>query len=356
MSSTATATTGAGAGRAPETIRRILVPALGGPERLTLVESPAPEPTLGEVRVRTLAAGVSYPDLLIREGTYPGGPRPPFTPGYDLVGVVDRLGPGVTGLAVGDVVAAITVFGAYADAVCVPQEHLAPVPAGVDPAVAVCLAFNYITAFQMLTRTVRLHPGARVLVHGAAGGIGTAALEIGRVAGLQLYGTATGAGCDVVRRLGATPVDHRREDFMHRIRELTGEGVDVVLDGIGGTVSLRSYRTLAPQGVLVLFGHYATLVHGRRSATRVAAFYAAGALTLAANALPGGRSVRTYQSAVLRDRHPDWYRADLATLFQLLAEGHLKPLIAARIPLAEARQAHERLAGGGVQGKLVLTP
>jgi NADPH2:quinone reductase len=356
MSGTAPTTTGTGAGRGPETIRRILVPALGGPERLTLVESPTPEPTLGEVRVRVLAAGVSYPDVLIREGTYPGGPRPPFTPGYDLVGVVDELGPGVTGLAVGDAVAAITVSRAYAEAVCVRQEHLAPVPAGVEPAVAVCLAFNYITACQMLTRTVRPRPGARVLVHGAAGGIGTAALEIGRVAGLELYGTATGAGCDVVRRLGATAIDHRGEDFVRRVRELTGDGVDVVLDGIGGIVSLRSYRALAPHEVLVLFGHYATLVRGRRSAPRVAAFYAAGALTLAANALPGGRHVRTYQSAVLRDRHPDWYRADLATLFQLLAEGHLQPLIAARMRLAEAPQAHERLAGGGVQGKLVLTP
>lgn len=245
--STGSSTRGEAAGApSPGTIRRVLVSAFGGPDRLWLVESPPAEPALGQVRVRTLAAGVSYPDLLIREGTYPAAPTPPFTPGYDLVGVVDRVGPGVAGWAVGDVVAAITVVGSYADAVCVPAEHVAPVPAGMDPAVAVCLAFNYITALQMLTRTVRVRPGARVLVHGAAGGIGTAALELGRVAGLNLYGTATGAGVEVVGNLGATAIDYRGEDFVRRVRELTGQGVDVVLDGIRDAVAVRSFRALGP--------------------------------------------------------------------------------------------------------------
>lgn len=355
--STGSSTRGEAAGApSPGTIRRVLVSAFGGPDRLWLVESPPAEPALGQVRVRTLAAGVSYPDLLIREGTYPAAPTPPFTPGYDLVGVVDRVGPGVAGWAVGDVVAAITVVGSYADAVCVPAEHVAPVPAGMDPAVAVCLAFNYITALQMLTRTVRVRPGARVLVHGAAGGIGTAALELGRVAGLNLYGTATGAGVEVVGNLGATAIDYRGEDFVRRVRELTGQGVDVVLDGIRDAVAVRSFRALGP-------GWRPGAVRALLDADRwtaqcptVAIFYAAGALVLAGNLLPGGRRVRTYQSALTRDRHPDWYRADLATLFRLHADGHLHPLIAARLPLSQARSAHELLARGGVQGKIVLVP
>jgi NADPH2:quinone reductase len=229
------------------------------------------------------------------------------------------------------------------------------VPAGVDPAEAVCLAFNYITAYQMLVRTARVHPGDRVLVQGAAGGVGSAALEIGRTARLELYGTASGAGCEVVAGLGATPIDDRADDFVHRIRELTGDGVDVVLDGIGGEVVLRSYRVLAPGGRLVMYGHYSTLVAGRRSAKRVAVFHATGALALATNPLPRGRRVLTYQSAKTRDRHPEWYRADLGLLFRLLAEGHLHPIVAARLPLTEARRAHELLARG-VRGKLVLVP
>ncbi|WP_028927938.1 zinc-binding dehydrogenase [Pseudonocardia acaciae] len=337
--------------------RRIRVAAFGGPERLTLVEEPEPEPALGEVRVRSLAVGVGYPDLLIREGTYPGGPTPPFTPGYDLVGTVDKLGAGVAGFAPGETVAAITVFGGYADLVCVPAEHLAPVPAGVDPAEAVCLALNYITAYQMLVRVAHARPGARVLVHGAAGGVGSAALEVARPARLAAYGTATGAGLDVVANLGAAPIDYQSEHVTARVRELTGgDGVDIVLDGIGGATSLRSYRALAPRGQLILYGHYSTLVAGRRSTTRLAAFYAAGALALAANALPGGRRVRTYRSAITRDLHPDWYRHDLSVLFRLHADGHLHPIVAARLPLTQARQAHELLAGGEVHGKIVLMP
>ncbi len=342
-------------GVATGSIRRVVVSRYGGPEELRLVQDAAPQPARGEVRVRTLAAGVSFPDVLIREGTYPGGPPPPFTPGYDLVGVVDALGPAAAGFDLGEVVAAITVVGGYADAVCVPQQHLARVPAQVDPAEAVCLAFNYITAYQLLTRAARVRPGERVLVHGGAGGVGSAALELAAVAKLEAYATASGTGGKVVAELGATPIDYRGEDFVRRIHALTGDGADVVLDGIGGTVALRSVRALAPGGRLVMYGHYATLVGGRRDTRKVAIFYAAGALAFAANLLPG-RRVLAYQSAKTRDRHPDWYRTDLAALFRLLADGHLHPLIAGRLPLTEVRHAHELLARGGVHGKLVLIP
>lgn len=194
------------------------------------------------------------------------------------------------------------------------------------------------------------------MVHGAAGGVGSAAVEIGRVAGLELYGTATGPGCDVVDKLGATPIDYQSKDFVDRIHELTSGGVDVVLDGIGGVTSLRSYRALVPHGRLIMYGHYSTLINGRRSAKRLAIFYAAGALAFAANAIPGGRRIRMYQSAITRDRHPDWYRTDVELLFRLHLDGHLHPLIAARLPLSAARQAHELLAKGGVHGKIVLIP
>ncbi|SCL61157.1 NADPH2:quinone reductase [Micromonospora citrea] len=340
---------------AHRTIRRVVVSGHGGPERLTLVRDVLPEPGPGEVRVRTLAVGVGFPDVLMREGTYPGGPKPPFTPGYDLVGVVEALGPGVTGVEPGERVAAITVFGSYADAVSVPRQHLVRMPDGVDPAEAVCLALNYVTAYQALHRVARAGPGERVLVHGGAGGVGSAALEIAATMGLSAYATATGSGCDVVLGLGATPVDFRREDFVRRIRELTGDGIDVVLDGVGGVVAARSVRVLRPGGRLVMYGHYSTLAGGRRNLRRLTLFYAAGALAFAGNLLPG-RRVRTYRSARTRDRHPDWYRRDLGELFRWLAAGRLRPLVAARLPLDGARQAHERLAAGGTHGKLVLVP
>lgn len=334
--------------------KRIVVPRHGGPELMRVIEEDLPEPGEGQVRVRILAVGIGFPDLLIREGTYPGSPKAPFTPGYDLVGVVDKRGPGSSLFTEGQRVAALTVWGSYTQFLCLPERELVAVPEGLDPAEAVSLVLNYVTAFQLLHRAARVKPGERVLVHGAAGGVGTALLQLGKLAELELYGTATGAKCETVARLGATPIDYQREDFVRRLQSLTGGGVDVVLDGIGGRVSWRSYRALRAGGRLVLFGHFATLVGGRKRLGKVLAFYAYAAATFLMNLIPDGRRVRTYRIALWKQRHPDWFREDLGTLFHLLSEGKVAPLVARRLPLVEARRAHELLGAGGVVGKLVL--
>src|SRR6266542_3670260 len=166
---------------------RIIVTHYGGPSALRVVEEECPEPRNGEARVRVLAAGVSLPDLMAREGIHPETPRVPFTPGWDLVGVVDRLGDGVAGIEPGHTVAAMPISGAYAEFVCLPQRELVPVPFGLDAAEAVSLVLNYVTAYQMLHRSAKVRPGQRVLIHGAAGGVGTALLQLGRLAGLEMY-------------------------------------------------------------------------------------------------------------------------------------------------------------------------
>ena len=174
-------------------MKRVVVDHYGGPEVLKVVEEDAPRPGPGEVRVRVLAAGVSFTDAQIRAGTYIGGPKPPFTPGYELVGVVEELGPGCERLREGDRVGALTVWGADAERVCVPEKYAVEVPEDLDPAEVVSLIFPYMTAYQMLHRTARVQRGETVLVHGAAGRVGTAALELGAVAGLRLIGTCFGA-------------------------------------------------------------------------------------------------------------------------------------------------------------------
>src|SRR6266511_400858 len=156
---------------------RIVVTHYGGPDALRVVEEECPEPKDGEVRVRVLAAGVSLPDIMAREGVHPETPPVPFTPGWDLVGVVDRLGAGVPGVQPGQMVAAMPIHGAYAGFVCLPQHELVPVPPGLDAAEAVCLVLNYITAHQMMHRVAKVRPGQRALIHGAAGGVGTALLQ-----------------------------------------------------------------------------------------------------------------------------------------------------------------------------------
>src|SRR4029453_17571875 len=160
----------------------------GGPDALRVIEEECPEPKQGEVRVRVLAAGVSLPDLMMREGVHPETPPVPFTPGWDLVGVVDRLGDRVSKIEPGQIVAALPISGACAEYVCVPQRELVPVPSGLDPAEAVSLILNYVTAYQMLHRSAKVRPGQRVLIHGAAGGVGSALLQLGRLAGLEMYG------------------------------------------------------------------------------------------------------------------------------------------------------------------------
>src|SRR5947209_10264192 len=181
---------------------RIIVTHYGGPDELRVIEEECPEPKRGEVRVRVLAAGVSLPDLLMREGVHPETPRLPFTPGWDLIGVVDRLGAGVSGLEPGQIVAALPIHDAYAEFVCLPQRELVPVPSGLDDAEAVSLILNYITAYQMLHRSAQVKPGQRVLFHGASGGVGTALLQLGRLAELEMYGTCSSRGAPAVTELG----------------------------------------------------------------------------------------------------------------------------------------------------------
>jgi len=336
---------------------RVVVTRHGGPDVLQMVEEDIPEPWAGEVRVKVLAAGVSAYDLMFRgSGALPGTPRVPFTLGTDVVGVVDKLGEGVSSVELGQMVAGATFsldgLGGYTEFICLPESELVPVPSGVDPAEAVCVVVNYLTAHMALHRTANVQCGERVLVQGAAGGVGTALLQLGQLAGLKMYGTASEYNHELVSALGATPIDYRTEDFVTRIRtltkgeDLTGEGVDVVFDPIGGARQLwRSYRALRKGGRLVWFGVVAT----KKKGLRVIPFTL---LTIALlKLIPDGK-----QAPLFPDLGEDnaWYRETLAELLGLLAEGKIKPVVAERIPLIEAVREHELLERGGYAGKAVL--
>jgi NADPH:quinone reductase-like Zn-dependent oxidoreductase len=351
--------------------KRVVVDHFGGPEVLKVVEEDVPQAGPGEVRVKVLAAGVSFTDAQLRAGTYiPGGPKPPFTPGYELVGVVEELGPGCSRLRVGDRIGALTVWGADAERVCVPEAGVVNVPEDLDPAEVVSLLFPYMTAYQVIHRTAMAKGGEAVLVHGAAGRVGVAELELGAVAGLRLYGTCSADDRATVEQLGAVAIDYRNEDFLARVRELTGgDGVDVVLDSLGGPISLRSFRALRPGGRLVVFGRYATLSNGHKNRAAVVEWYAAVVAVFLWGKLSPGRRVLKYQIQRFRDhtrwrdgavggepRYPEWFREDFATLTQLLREGKIHPVVAERLPLTEARRAHELLETSASKGKLVLVP
>jgi len=339
---------------------RIIVTHYGGPEELRVVEEACPEPKDDEVRVRVLAAGVALPDIMAREGVHPETPPVPFTPGWDLVGVVERLGGGVSGIEPGQIVAAMPIHGAYAEFVCLPQSELVPVPSGLDAAEAVSLVLNYITAYQMLHRSAKVRRGQRVLIHGAAGGVGTALLQLGRLTGLEMYGTCSSRNAQAVSDLGGIPIDYQHQDFVEEIHRLTSEGVDVVFDGIGGTHIWRSRKALRSGGKVVAYGLTSSLREGRLASgrsgrrhrfreIRIFGLYIAGGWLL-----PSRKRVVPYSIQWLKRLRPAQFRQDLITLFDLLQQQKLKPLIAQRFPLVEARHAHEMLGKGGVTGKIVL--
>jgi NADPH:quinone reductase-like Zn-dependent oxidoreductase len=333
--------------------RRVLISRHGGPEVLEVVDDALPEPKAGEVRVRVVAAGVSFADLLMRRGLYRPAPPLPFTPGYDIVGTVDRNGDGAAQFAPGRMVAALTVTGGCAQYLNVAESELVPVPEGLDPAAAVSLILNYVTAWQLLHRAASPPAGARVLVHAAAGGVGTAVLELGKLAGFELFGTASKPKHAVVSSRGAVPIDYRSEDFLARIRELTGDGVDLALDPIGGMTWWRSYRALRSRGTLLAYGISSIIgPSGARRAAAVGSFALLGAMQL----IPDGRSARFYAITTMKKQHPDWFREDLAGLFDLLARKKVTPLVEARLPLAAAARAQQLLERGETTGKLVLLP
>ena len=342
--------------------RRVLVTHYGGPEALQVVEEECPEPKTGQVRVKVLAAGVSLPDILAREGIHPETPRLPFTPGWDLVGVVDRFGDHVSGIETGQIVAAMPISGAYAEFVCLPPPELVPVPPGLEPSEAVSLILNYITAYQMLHRSVQVKPGERVLIHGASGGVGTALLQLGHLVGLEMYGTCSSRGASAVSDLGGIPIDYKNQDFIKEIHRLTGDGVDVVFDGIGGSNLWRSREALRPGGTIVVYGFTSKLREGRLASGRSAGrhrFREAAILGLYIVRnwfLSGRKRMIPYSIQTLKRLTPTLFRQDLHALVDLLQQQKIKPIIAQRFPLAEARQAQELLGTGGVIGNIVLVP
>jgi NADPH2:quinone reductase len=324
---------------------RIVVPKHGGPEVLQVVAEDLPEPQAGEVRIRVLTAGVSAFDLMIRSSWFPGFPSTPFTPGADIVGDVERLGAGVSSIATGQRIAAgpFPTNGGYTEYLCLPADDVVPVPSGVDSAEAVCLVANYLTA-DLALRTADVQRGNRVLIQGAAGGVGTALIELGRLAGLEMYGTASAHNHELVTGLGATPIDYRIEDVAQRVRNLTGDGVDAVFDPIGGARQLwRSNQALRKGGRLVWFGVAATADSGVRVIPITLA--TVGLLKL----LPDGKKI-----SITPDVSDPAQRQRLSGLLDSLEAGQLKPVVADRIPLAEAARAHELLERGGHAGKFVL--
>jgi NADPH:quinone reductase-like Zn-dependent oxidoreductase len=292
--------------------------------------------------VRVRAAGVGSTDLIMLAGNYRYAPKIPFVPGYEIAGVVDAVGAGVTGFALGQRVAALTVYGGYAEVPVREAELFVTIPDSVSDRDAAAVILNYGTAWPMIHRVANVRAGETALVTGAAGGVGTAALQLLRLAGVRTYGDASASEHATVRSLGATPIDYRAGLIDRLTRALVPSGVDYVFDAIGGA----NIGALRRGGTLVAFG----FIGAPGKLSQLALF-----VNIFLGARLRGCVGKFYGITMLYRKDPKPLREDLAKIFALLAGKKIDPLISRTFPLLEAREALELLASGSVEGKIVLT-
>lgn len=329
--------------------RVVRVRGSGGPEVLHIETEPLRAPRAGEVLVAVSRAGVAFGDVMRRRGVL--APPSAFVPGYDIAGTVIAAGTGST-VATGSRVVALmprTGFGGYADHVILGADTVARVPDGVDDDTAIALGLNYITAHQLLERFAPLSRGHAVLVHGAGGGVGQAVLDLSRRAGLRVYGTASAPKHEAVRALGGIPIDYRSVDFVEVLREAEPDGVDVVIDGIGGQHLQRSAACIRRGGTLVALGVSGDVGSGLLGVLTSQRHY------LGLKLWPNGIRVKQYAIGLSRGCSPAACRDDWSTLLGLAADGEIAPRIGAVFPLEAVREAHASMDAASRAGKILLS-
>jgi NADPH:quinone reductase-like Zn-dependent oxidoreductase len=335
-------------------MRSVWITRTGPPEVLEVRESPDPTPAAGEVLVRTRAAGINFADVMARLGLYPDAPKLPCVVGYEVAGTIERVGSGVTGVKSGDRVVALTRFGGYTEAIAVPEAQVFPMPAAMSFEEAAAVPVNYLTAVLMLRHFGNVRQGDRVLVHAAAGGVGMAAIQLCRIAGAEVIGTASASKHAALRDAGvAHAIDYRTQDFEQEVKRITGgRGVDIVLDATGAFG--KSYRTLAPLGRLVCFGLSGAATG--RVPSRLAARGRIGRLP----GLQPNKLMNDNKAVIGVNLGHLWDRIELlrGEMLGLLADydaGRIAPVVGKTFPLVQAAAAHRFIQERQNVGKVLLT-
>lgn len=337
-------------------MKAIQVTRLGPPEVLQLRELPDPQPAGGEVRIRVRAAGINFADVLARVGVYTGTPKPPFVPGLEVAGEIDAVGPHVVERQPGERVMVFTRFNGYAERVVVPETQAAPFPARMSFEEAAALPVNYLTAYHAMFFMGNLKKGERVLIHAAAGGVGVAATQLAKIAGAEIFGTASPGKHDFIRQQGVVhAIDYRSRDFEAEVTRLTGgAGVHMVLDAVGGRSFAKSYRLLAPTGRLVVFGFSSALKgKSRLSLLRAIPEYLAMPRFSPMDLIQTNRAVIGVHLGLFGREQPILV-PQLQKLFEYYEQGLIRPHIGKIFPLAEAAAAHHYLQDRKSVGKLLL--
>ena len=335
-------------------MRAVWIPRPGPPEVLEVREGPDPVVKPNQVLIRVKASGVNFADISARLGVYPDAPPPPCVVGYEVAGTVEQIGSGVQGIVPGARVFALTRFGGYADVVAVPAAQVFSMPESMSFEEGAAIPVNYLTAVLMLRTFGNVKEGDRVLVHAAAGGVGMAAIQLCRLAGAEVIGTASASKHSTLKELGvAHCIDYRTEDFEEGVTRVTGgRGVDIVLDATGAF--RKSYRCLAPLGRLVCFG--LSQASSGMGPSRLRALVAVLQLPWfhPIKLMNDNKAVIGVNLGHLWD-HIDMLRREMATLMDDYGAGRIKPIVGKTFPLAEAAKAHRFMQERQNIGKVVLT-
>ncbi len=342
-------------------MRALVVRRYGPPEVFESRQVPDPQAKAGEVLIRVKAIGVNFADLLQRMGLYPGTPKPAFVPGLEIAGVVEKIvestgrrGDGEA-LRPGDAVIAIPDFGAYAEWVVVPTNFVYRIPAGMAFDAAAAFAVNYLTAYHSMFTMGNLQRGHRVLIHGAAGGVGIAAIQLARAKGLVTFGTAGSLKQEFLRKLGVDhPIDYEKSDFVKVVRQFAPDGIEMVMDPIGGKSLGQGQKCLGPTGRLVVYGLSDVAgTSGKRNLFRGAMILAQTPRFHPLKLMQQNLAVIGVSMGAVRQRGTI-AREELAELFKLYGEGRLKPVIAKTFLLEQAAEAHRYIHERKNIGKVIL--
>ena len=331
-------------------MRQVVITRRGGPEVIEVREAPDPRPAPGEVRIRVRAAGLNFADVMARVGMYPDAPKLPAVMGYEVAGEID-----LPRERAGEKVLAMTRFGGHSDLVCVPAAVAMPIPGKLSFSEAAAIPVNWLTAWHMLVELSNLRRGQTVLIQSAAGGVGTAAVQICRKLGASTIGTASSGKHVRLRELGLShAIDYRNMDFEPEVMRITeGRGVDVALDPIG--TFKESFRCLAPVGKLIMFGASATVSGEKRDYLAAAAAVLRMPWFHPLKLLPDNKGIFGVNMGKLWGE-TELLGREMGEILKGFASGEFKAVVDSEVPFAEAGRAHRRLQSRESFGKVVLVP
>ncbi|MDH5654718.1 MAG: zinc-binding dehydrogenase [Spirochaetia bacterium] len=328
-------------------MKKAVITEYGGPEVLSIIDAEPVKPGKNEVQIDVHYAGVAFADIIMRRGEYLGTPKIPFAPGWDIFGEIIQTGEGVSEYKAGDKVCALTRFGGYSENVCVNRDRVFKVSDSINPAEAAALPLNYITAYQLLTDYAKLNENSRVLLFSAAGGVGTAVLQIASAMNLKVFGVCSSEKTEVVKQFGGIPIDYKSPSYQEDLQKHSPEGYDLVLDPIGGEHLDFSINLVKKGGILAGYGFFSAFkgdeMTGKVGDT-IKQF-------LKLKFLQFNKKVRFYS---INPKNYKKNKATMAIILDLYEKGSIKPLIGAEFNLEDVQKAHERLSSGKNSGKIVL--